>query len=238
MLDFLLDLIYPKYLTCCLCQGPLSLTDKDPICHVCKSSLQYSSDPCCEICGKNLFGDNSYLICSSCKLLDLSFHRGAALWSYDDYIKPLIFKFKYKAHTYLYDWLAEQMIKKISRLNLPYEFDCIVSVPMHDKRKSKRGYDPVDGLCQAVSEKSGIPYIKAIKRKENTPQLHAFSAEERKIILSQAFVGINEVVGNVLLIDDIFTTGNTMNQCGKILMEIGADYIFTLALCVGDQNKQ
>lgn len=234
MLEFLLDLLYPKYLTCSLCQRELEAGVKEPLCLICKSSFQYSSGPSCEYCGKLMPRDTVYFTCASCKLLDLKFERGTGIWLYDDFIKPLIFNYKYKGHTYLYDWFSDEIIKKLTFLDLPFEFDSIVSVPMHEKRRKNRGYDPVRGLCEALSNKSGIPYIKAVERKINTPQLHAFSADERKKILSGAFEGVVGLSGNILLIDDIFTTGQTINHCASVIKDLGGNYVYSITLCVGE----
>lgn len=236
MLDFLLDLIYPKYLTCSLCQKDLDLGGDQPLCKVCLSSLQYISLPACELCGQMLSRHATYGVCDSCKLLEANFHRGHSIWIYDDFIKGLIFKFKYKEASYLYDWLADQMVLKLARLDLPFEFDHVVPVPMHVKRFKSRGYDPLGCLCKSFSDKTGIAYSPVVKRTVDTPQLYAYSAQARKTILQGAFGGEEEIAGNVLLVDDIFTTGQTINHCSGVLKALGADYIFALSLCVGQLN--
>lgn len=238
MLEKILSFIYPKYLTCCLCGQSLDLDYKEPLCKVCQSSLQYTSDPCCQICGKIFAPSEAYGVCGSCKLLSLNFEQGTSLWLYDEVIKPLIFKFKYKEATHLYEWLSEQMIEKISEIDLPFEFDYIISVPMHRNRYKQRAYDPVKGLCQSFSKKTGIPLFEGLERTVDTPALYKLDAHTRKDILKDVFsiTKNDDYIKNktILLIDDIYTTGNTVNACAKALKSHGAAYIYVLTLCVGE----
>jgi competence protein ComFC len=180
----------------------------------------------------------AYEVCDSCKRLSLNFEQGSSLWVYDDTIKPLIFQFKYKEQTHLYDWLSDQMIKRMAELDLPFEFDFLVPVPMHKKRQNHRGYDPVKGLCRSFSKKTKIPLFNGLNRSVNTPPLHKLDANTREDVLKDVFSisNHNHLIKNktILLIDDIYTTGSTVNACAKVLKNQGVTYIYVLTLCVGE----
>jgi predicted amidophosphoribosyltransferase len=102
----------------------------------------------------------------------------------------------------------------------------------------KRGYDPVKDLCKEVSKQSKIPFLDCLLRTVHTPPLYNLDAFTRKRVLEGAFSisekGILLRNSTILLVDDIYTTGHTVNTCAKILKDQGVSYIYVLTLCVGE----
>jgi len=188
------------------------------------------------ICGKLLSRKRAFSVCETCIILDRAVDRGTSLWIYDDFIKPLIYKYKYKGHTYLYEYFATCLINRLVALDLPFEIDRIIPVPCHPRRRKRRGYDPVGGLCRALSKKTGLVLDDHLVRVYHTPKLHGEDACSRAKILESAFTYKGELSGTVLLVDDIYTTGHTMNFCAKALKAAGADYVVSISLCVGSDQ--
>lgn len=115
------------------------------------------------------------------------------------------------------------------------KYDYIINVPMYVKKKKKRGYDQAELIADHLSNLIGIPLEKdnLIRTKNTLPQSKV-SFEEREQNVKDVFSVLNKdkIFGkNILLIDDIYTTGNTLNQCAKELKKAGAGEIcyFTLA---------
>ena len=89
-------------------------------------------------------------------------------------------------------------------------------------------------IAKYISNRSGIAVRDVLCRKKNTRVLNSLSSSERIIELQDAFDLIEAIEGNIILVDDIFTTGHTVNECSKVLKENGVDYIHILSFAVGE----
>ena len=121
------------------------------------------------------------------------------------------------------------MSNKINEIDI--EFDVVIPIPSNWRRKSLRGYNQAALLAQQISEFCGIPYdSKYLKRVDNTDPLNRMKLDQRVNKLKGAF----EVCGNqkyesILLVDDIYTTGSTVESCGKLLYEFETSQIIFIA---------
>ena len=100
----------------------------------------------------------------------------------------------------------------------------IIPVPLHPKKEKRRGFNQTLLLCGAISEKTGIPVLEnGLRRKKDTAPQSLLSVEERKENLRDVFEAAAGVEGKrILLVDDIFTTGTTCNECARALYRAGA----------------
>ncbi|MDD5454690.1 MAG: ComF family protein [Candidatus Ratteibacteria bacterium] len=152
-------------------------------------------------------------------------------------MRELIHLFKYKKNDYLDKFLAGFLIEKILRGDDLKNADFIVPVPMHMFDKFKRGYNQTELLACQVSKIVGIPMLsdRLIKHKR-IPSQTALSTEERFKNVKDAFTIKNSKIlegKTILLIDDIFTTGATLNECSKILRRAKVRHVNALTLaCV------
>ena len=110
------------------------------------------------------------------------------------------------------------------------KFDYILFVPLHKKRLRQRGFNQAEKIAMDLSKIVDIPTVDNISRKYNTKRLYKLGKEERINELKNAFMIKNNIIDlknkNVLLVDDIFTTGSTVNEISKILKINGVNKVF------------
>lgn len=220
-----LDYLFPKYLNCVLCQKPLY--EKVWLCDVCKSEFQIQTGHCCQYCGRML-QRGSYPVCNICKILDRSFDGGTSVVVYDDIAKKLIKDYKYKEKKYLAEVISEYMYEHLIKKMGNIKFDGIVYVPTHEKKLKHKKWCPAEHLAIQLGQMMNLEVRSVLKRIRNTPPLNPIPLDERYEILKGAFVS-EKVEGCLLLVDDIITSGNTLNECGKALKISGADKVFIIA---------
>ena len=142
----------------------------------------------------------------------------------------LIRQFKYDGVYRLAPFLAEclgPVLKDIS----PADYDCLVPVPLHSKRQRARGFNQSELLARLISEKTGVPLAAGLCRTRNTRQQAKLSFSRRLRNLDAAFEATASFEGRrVLLVDDVVTTGSTVNSCARALREAGADDVQAVAV--------
>ena len=126
--------------------------------------------------------------------------------------------------------MAEYLLKYHEELLV--KTDVLVSVPLHPKKEKYRGFNQTHILCEKISEKTGLVFERRVlERKRETVAQSELNPEERKVNLKDAFGVTGDVAGKrVLLVDDIFTTGTTCNECAKELYRAGAKEVMVFAL--------
>lgn len=201
--------------------------------------------PKCVCCGTEK-GVGEYL-CPRCKQELESFKAGESeiggikafsLYNYDGPIKSLVTGYKYGGRKWLSRFIGGEMGKRLK--SLPFSIDCVCNVPLHEKRKKTRGFDQSEEIAKHVSETSGIPYIPALKRIRNTNTQTKLNERERAENMKGAFEIAERVSGNVLLVDDVLTTGATAGECARVLKSAGAEnvYVMTFARALLRGKKQ
>lgn len=206
LLSSIISAIFPP--KCIVCDSILS-NDRSSICSACNSAINWLTS--------DFF--NSVL-------LRPHFDRGISLAAYDGAWANVIHGLKYNRRTDLAKPLAKMMAEKIS-----YQYDMITFVPLHKKRLIKRGYNQSALLAKHVAKLSGIECaFEILKRvKEIQPQV-GLEQKARLENVKGAFAYSDNVEGDILLIDDVMTTGATMNECAKVLKIAGAKRIDVLTL--------
>jgi ComF family protein len=206
--------------------------------------LKFIESPYCKLCGRVF--PTSYstiindLICEDCKTSKLYFSiiRSVSIFLYEGVIKTCISLFKYQKKLFLAELLASFLIDYLLKNNKEFVIDYILAVPIHKKRYKERGFNQSEVLAKIVSKKFNIPYLAncLYKIKNTRPQVE-LSGEARKKNVKGTFV-INphilpKISGmNILLIDDVYTTGATVRECSFILKtqsEVDKINILTLA---------
>jgi competence protein ComFC len=150
-------------------------------------------------------------------------------------VKKLIKKYKYSYFDNLAIPIAKIYIKKIETLNIKNGF-ILCNIPLHKNKKKKRGFDQTELIAKKISAELQVPYFNLLKRQRSTKTQAKLNKKERQKNISNSFT-INDAVEwqklvnfPVLLIDDIATTGTTLNEASKILKKAGFKYIICLAL--------
>ena len=232
VLNFVLDFIYPENISCILCDKPIKKVNTYSLCF---KELNFIQDGCIK-CGKPIIYHSLEKIdicgCSYCFNKSFYFDKSISCIEYSDISKSMILGFKYKNKTYMAKYISNIMKEKLDLENI--EFDYITFVPLHKKRMRKRGFNQSEKIAKELSKIINIPILDCIYRKSNTNRLYNLNRQERKIELKNAFLvkeNINYANGkNILLIDDIFTTGSTVNEISKLLRLNNVNRIFVMTL--------
>lgn len=197
----------------------------------------------CQICERKT--ENYLYICNYChSLLDKVVSRvdkefkyvdeGYSVFYYNDILSKLIWNFKFGNKRHLAYLFSEQLIEKIFCEQLHLKTDCIISVPIHKKTLLKRGFNQVELLEDEILRVINLKSSKENLIKSTFTQEQARLAEqERKDNLKDVFKILkpSEIIGKrILLLDDMITTGSTMEECGKVLKDCGASEVVALSL--------
>ena len=235
VLYLVLDFIYPKKISCILCNKPIKKINTYSLCKDCFKELNFIQDGCIK-CGKPIIYHSLEKLdlcgCSYCFNKSFYFDKAISCIEYSDISKSMILGFKYKNKTYMAKYISNIMKEKLDLENI--KFDYITFVPLHKKKMRKRGFNQSEKIAKELGKMIDIPILDCIYRKSNTNRLYNLNRKERKIELKNAFLvkeNINYANGkNILLIDDIFTTGSTVNEISKLLKLNNVNKIFVMTL--------
>lgn len=222
--------VFPEYTKCIICSKELNEDKLFTICDECLPSIPFIEGNSCIKCGAPLHSD--YIICLNCKDNPKYFEKNISVLSYTGAIPMLIQNFKFDKMKYLGKPFSEMIALKLKEEELP--IDLIMPVPLHKDRRKERGYNQAELLLQELSE-FNIPIIKDnLIRIRYNPQQAVLSKTERISNLEGAFKVLNKAEiknKNILIVDDIYTTGSTLNSVSKTLIEAGANKVFCITLC-------
>lgn len=203
----ILELIYPK--TCGVCEE----ISKTYLCSKCRFKI------------KNLLKLNTITY------KDKYFNSHTYLFKYEGEIRDKLLKYKFRDYSYLYKFFSEIII---NNCNLKNNYDIILPVPIHKKRKQTRGYNQSELIAKEVAKNVNVEYSKKvlIKAIDTVPQSTLNQHQREKSVLGIYKVINSQIIKdkNILLIDDIYTTGSTLNECSKVLKQNGAKSVDVLTI--------
>lgn len=231
--DSFLELIYPEKNTCFICEAyDESIGDKY-ICPDCEKRIKKLLPPLCVKCSKPIDYNSPNNLCRECAGSKRHFEISRAPYAYEGLIKKAIYSYKYYNKPYFYKFFGNCLVNYMKSNNYT-GFDCIVPVPLHPSKMRKRGYNQSELLARHISEKLSIPYVDALKRTKKTLKQSVQSKEGRRKNLKDAFAvksSAKKVINSsVLLVDDIYTTGTTADECSKALVKYGAGKVYVITI--------
>lgn len=229
------DLAYPKVCLSCGRRLPQD-SGREFVCAACWDSIKKNAPPFCRRCGRQL-KDNALAkdICPSCIRTPVHFDRAFSPCRYEGVIKELIHKFKYAGKEYLGGPLAGLMADFIQEYRLPLEcVDYLVPVPLHKSKKREREFNQASVLAEHLSRKFEKPLLEdALMRRRYTKAQAELEGEARLANVKESFQvrALKALDGkNLLLIDDVLTTGATCSEAAHELKKAGARIVFVLTL--------
>lgn len=208
---------------------------KDGVCIDCKSKLEIVSDPFCMKCGKPL-EDATKELCADCSRTTHCFCGGRALLVYDDLVKHSIYRFKYASRKEYARVYAAMMACRFRAYIDQISPDMLIPVPLHKSKMRKRGYNQAQLIAKCLEKEWKVPSrADIIRRVKKTRPQKELSRAERQNNLKKAFKIIeNDVkLKTIILIDDIFTTGSTMDALAEVLLQSGAARVYFITLAIG-----
>lgn len=231
-----LNLIFPIH-----CQGcgiKLGYDNKRYLCPSCLKQIRLNRPPFCIRCGRSLSGSEEIrTLCPDCLNKKYYFERAWQCCQYQGLIKELIHKFKYKRKLFLKSILAE-IVDDFAKTYLDYKIiDAIIPVPMYQVNTSKRGFNQAAILAEELSKPLGIGFLGncLLKTKRAKQQVDLNKTDRLNNVkgVFEVKKGIDLKEKKLLLVDDVFTTGATVNECSKVLTAAGAKAVWVLTLARG-----
>ncbi|WP_026520088.1 ComF family protein [Butyrivibrio sp. FCS006] len=235
-----LDLLYPR--RCPVCDGVVPAFEirdghikRAGLIHrKCLGKIEYVKGATCAKCGKPL-SDDTQEYCEDCRRTKHNFDRGYSVFAYRT-ISGSIYRFKYmgrQEYAEFYGWATAGILgRKLKGLGI----EAIVPVPMYPAKERKRGYNQAAVYAEAVSAQLHIPVLKGlVRRVRNTAPMKELDARGRRNNLKKAFIiAKNDVKFKcVLIIDDIYTTGSTIDEIAHEFRMAGVQKIYCLTLAIG-----
>lgn len=232
LFDQLIDLIFPP--RCIICKNK----SRKMICGACLSKVKFLKPPICSICGKpkdRYFAED---LCEDCVKGDVPFAMARSVVLYDGVIKEAVHKFKFEGKKSLASPLGRFLVTYLKQGDIPTgEIELIMPLPLSRQRENQRGHnqskllaEEISGCCLINLDNTSLKKIR-----DTTPQFE-LSRKERLLNVKGAFRCAPLAGSNVLLVDDIYTTGATVREASSSLKAAGAGkvYVLTLARTVED----
>lgn len=232
--ETILNLFFPP--RCAFCSEIINWIPmpKHMLCEECLSKISFINMKACKYCGKQLKTDTGR-VCPQC--------TGGKYYSevfssceYSGLIRDKLLEYKFKGNKQLYKVFASFIIDKLKMTNQA-GFDIIISVPLHLSKLEERGYNQSELIAKEIAQYFSISLsINNLVKSKQTESQSKLDKKGRGINVKGAFCisDNHEVIGKrVLLVDDIITTGTTVNECSKVLLQAGAEEVYVVTVATG-----
>ena len=230
------DLLFPR--RCPVC-GEIVIPRGGLICPECVKELSWVKPPVCLGCGKEIHGFQKEY-CRDCQGRSRSYQRGAALLNYNQAAARSMAKIKYEGRREYLDFYAAAMAGRLGEKIRRMKAQALVPVPVHPSRLRVRGFNQALELSRRLSRLLGIPTDAGLlKRSRKTMPQKDLDPRQRLKNLEQAFHVSEErleegrIPESVILVDDIYTTGSTIEACARTLKRAGTKDIYYVSICIG-----
>ena len=231
-----IDLIYPH--NCQFCNLAMEQHEPGVICRACLRTIKFIEPPFCARCALPFHGEPKETYqCGYCADLKFQFTRAVSACAAEGIVRDTVHRFKYERQMYYAAHLEEWIVAAGWRWIDWNEIDAIVPVPLHPRKKRHREFNQAEVLAAAVSRATGRPVLpRAVRRIRDTETQTRLHRTERADNLNGAFQvrRADEVAGRrLVLVDDVFTTGATLDSCAKVLRVAGAQEVVALTVARG-----
>ena len=221
---------------CRLCERPLLRATRLPICDECLASFPCVDGNICQICGlpmESPFASSTAEepalsfepLCAACRMQAFRFEKARSVFLYEEALVRAVVMLKFEEIDPLADWFAGKLVELAIRSSLSGP-DVVVPVPLHRVRRKERGFNQAELLSTRLAKKLRLPHQGVLLvRKRPRPGKHLLTERERWEAVRGAFAtraGSQVDKKRVLLVDDVMTTGATLDACAKALRDAGA----------------
>lgn len=227
--QWLISLFFPN--RCYVCGAVIGW--QRHLCSRCYDRVPYVLPPVCSCCGRS----KTDCICRGRKRL---FERCVSPLYYEEELKPAIYQLKTYGYRQVVDTLAVEMAEVIRREYGGIAFDVIVPVPLHSSDLTARGFNQAQLLARSVASRINLPVRSILKKLYVTKPQKTLSLQQRSGNLLGAFdvvEGANISGATVMLVDDVVTTGSTLDECAKMLKLYGAEAVYAVTAAAARLKK-
>ena len=217
-----IDLFFPT--SCIVCRKPVTHQDNH-ICKECFETIKISTDKC-PVCS-GLLEDGKCAFCTERKVY---IDKNICCFDYEDAVRKLMSGYKFRGYKRIAKVFNLLFVK--FGIDVP-KADVITCVPMTPKKIWKRGYNQSEIFAKELSKQYRIKYLKLLAESKKALAQHDLNITERffNILGRYTVLKKSRISGkSIILVDDIFTTGATINECARVLKEAGADKVFSIII--------
>ena len=216
----LIQVLYPDDIKCIVCGREIH-PNRYGLCGDCKLDINVNY---CVRCGRHKVGTGDH--CDECAGSHVYFDEARSAVNYDATAKDIVQRLKYGGARYLAKPIAQFLLDIL--LLSDWRVDCIAFVPMHAKRERKRGYNQAKLIALELCEHIDAPCISLLEKTTATVNQAKLDRAKRLENLKGTVKADGDPPDNVVLIDDVMTTGATVNECARILKRAGAKSVYVL----------
>ncbi|MEF9941665.1 MAG: ComF family protein [Lachnospiraceae bacterium] len=229
IINSILCILFPH--TCPFC----GKVEGQPICQKCLEQIEYIKEPRCKRCGKPLrYAEHEY--CYDCAHQNHYYEEGRSLWVHKPPVTWSIYQFKYHNRRIYGVYYGEELAKHYGELLHHWGVELLIPIPLHKKKYRKRGYNQAEIIAKQLSIQTGIPMsTTAVFRQRYTKPQKVLDHRTRSRNMNGAFRLAKTWKGSlcVALIDDIYTTGSTIDAVARLFIEAGVEKVYFLTVSIG-----
>lgn len=229
-MNYIKELLFPR--RCAVCDNIVGIGEK--ICTTCEEKVELIRGAWCCKCGKPL-EEEQREYCYDCEHRKHYYTRGRAVFAYDS-IAQSIYRFKYCGRQEYAEYYGYTVAEYLQGEKEMRQAQALIPVPLHPARKRKRGYNQAFLIAKALGKEWGIPVRDdLIVKTRNIKPLKLLNPSERQNYLKKAFKIVqNDVkLKKIIIIDDIYTTGSTIDAVSREFLEAGVKEIYFITLAAG-----
>ena len=235
-LDALAAVLFPA--PCRICGAILLNASRIPICEPCLGSITLIAQPMCDCCGQPFISpvaaEAIEPLCQLCRAQTYAFDRARSLAIYNDALSGAIMLMKYEQVTRLGDWFSARLAELAKKAGEKFRADIVVPVPLHPDRQRERGYNQAALIARPLARRLRLKLQASllIRTKPRPPQLVLSRSEHWKSVRGAYATRPGARVDNlrILLVDDVLTTGATLDACSRALKKAGAAEVIGLTV--------
>jgi ComF family protein len=236
LLEALLGFFYPE--VCQLCGQNRATAAEGYVCAACAAQVKPVQPPWCECCGRPFPGQMAGpFVCGVCRETRLYFTSARSAVLFDGVAREIIHRYKYQQARWFESYLAERLVAVAAPALAGGGWDFLVPVPLHRVKLREREFNQAERLAARLSRATGIPLNAALlERVQNTPSQTRMTRDERAANVRNAFAIRKSAAvagARLVLVDDVMTTGATVNACARILRRAGAGEVQVWTLSRG-----
>jgi len=240
--DAIVSVFFPA--GCRICDGLLTSASRIPICAECLASFERVRGILCEVCGRPLPGltrkEGEAQLCPACQNKTYAFEKARSFALYEGAVVRAILLLKFEQIEPLGGWFAERLAELANAEGDSLAADVVVPVPLHRQRERERGYNQAAMLSKPLAKRLRLPHKAVLlMRTRARPDKQMLSLEERWESVRGAFAtrpGSQVDNLRVLLVDDVLTTGATLDACARTLRDAGARSVVALTAARAIRN--
>ncbi len=226
--DSILNLLFPEGIVCIGCNAEMSVPSEYGLCGECSV---YKNTRFCRICGRGLVGEGEY--CNDCQKDKRYFDAARAPLIYEGLSRTLIHRFKIGNLKYLAKYLARFMYDAYSKED--WQPDLMTFVPIGARNLKSRGFNQSQLLALELSKLNGIKVKDLLKKVTDKEDFSKQGRKEREAGIKDSVEASEKLhKEDILLIDDVLTTGVTAEECAKVLKKAGANKVFVLTFATSE----